>query len=345
MIAFTSGTTGKPEGHDALPPRRPRDLRHVLRKSVPKPSTDDVFSGTPPLAFTFGLGGLLCFPLRVGAAALQLEKATPELLLSAIDEHRATICFTAPTAYRAMTPLAGKFDLSSLTKCVSAGEALPAGDARGVEAGDRHRDHRRHRRDRDAAHLHRGRRRRHPPGATGKGRAGLHRVRPRRSGQAGSGGRRRPAGGERPDRLPLSRRRAAEELRAERLERHRRRLRDGRRRLLLVPGAHRRHDHLGGLQHRRPRGRVRAARARRGGRMRRGRRAPTKSAARSSRRSSSSPRGCEPTTAHGEGAAGPREGATIAPYKYPRAIEFVDALPRTETGKLQRFKLRQGAAT
>ncbi|MGO4474741.1 AMP-binding protein [Massilia sp. 2TAF26] len=124
LISFTSGTTGVPKGTmhfhrdvlaicDCFPP-------HVLRSGA-----DDVFIGTPPLAFTFGLGGLLLFPLRVGAAAVLLEKLTPEGLLAAIERHRATICFTAPTFYRQMTPLVPKFDLSSLRKCVSAGEALP----------------------------------------------------------------------------------------------------------------------------------------------------------------------------------------------------------------------------
>jgi 2-aminobenzoate-CoA ligase len=86
---------------------------------------DDIFIGTPPLAFTFGLGGLLLFPLRVGAAGVLLEKLTPETLLAAIARYKATICFTAPTFYRQMTPLTPKYDLDSLQKCVSAGEALP----------------------------------------------------------------------------------------------------------------------------------------------------------------------------------------------------------------------------
>jgi 2-aminobenzoate-CoA ligase len=85
----------------------------------------DVFIGTPPLAFTFGLGGLLLFPLRYGASAVLLEKLTPDLLLGAIAQYRATVCFTAPTFYRQMAPLAANHDLSSLTRTVSAGEALP----------------------------------------------------------------------------------------------------------------------------------------------------------------------------------------------------------------------------
>jgi 2-aminobenzoate-CoA ligase len=124
LISFTSGTTGIPKGTmhfhrdilaicDCFPP-------HTLQARE-----DDVFIGTPPLAFTFGLGGLLLFPLRVGAAGVLLEKLTPEGLLAAIERFRATVCFTAPTFYRQMTPLAGKYELGSLRACVSAGEALP----------------------------------------------------------------------------------------------------------------------------------------------------------------------------------------------------------------------------
>jgi 2-aminobenzoate-CoA ligase len=94
--------------------------RHVL-----KPSSSDVFCGTPPLAFTFGLGGLLCFPLRVGASTVLIEKLTPETLLQTVERFHATIMFTAPTFYRQMAPLVARHDLSSLKKTVSAGEALP----------------------------------------------------------------------------------------------------------------------------------------------------------------------------------------------------------------------------
>ena len=125
LIAFTSGTTGVPKGTMHFH----RDLMaacacwppHVLR-----PQADDVFIGSPPLAFTFGLGGLLLFPLSVGASSVLIEKATPDTLLPAIAQHRATVCFTAPTSYRAMAAKVAEHDLSSLRKCVSAGEALPA---------------------------------------------------------------------------------------------------------------------------------------------------------------------------------------------------------------------------
>ena len=124
LIAFTSGTTGAPKGcmHFHRDVLAMCDLfpRHVL-----KPSANDVFCGTPPLAFTFGLGGVLCFPLRVGASTVLIEKLTPETLLQTVERFRATIMFTAPTFYRQMAPLINRFDTSSLVKTVSAGEALP----------------------------------------------------------------------------------------------------------------------------------------------------------------------------------------------------------------------------
>ena len=124
LIAFTSGTTGQPKGtmhfhRDVIA------MCDLFPRSVLKPGADDVFAGTPPLAFTFGLGGMLCFPMRVGASTLLLERSTPESLLEAIARHRATILFTAPTFYRQMAMRAKEFDLSSLKQAVSAGEALP----------------------------------------------------------------------------------------------------------------------------------------------------------------------------------------------------------------------------
>ena len=124
LIGFTSGTTGVPKGTLHFH----RDMLAICdhySAQVLKPEASDRFIGSPPLAFTFGLGGLVLFPFRVGATAILLERAGPDDLAAAIERHRATICFTAPTAYRAMAARAGELDLSSLRKCVSAGEHLP----------------------------------------------------------------------------------------------------------------------------------------------------------------------------------------------------------------------------
>src|SRR6478672_5241073 len=124
LIAFTSGTTGEPKGtmhfHRDMLATCDSYGRHVLRAEA-----SDRFIGSPPLAFTFGLGGLVLFPLRVGASTVLLERAGPDDLLAAAAQFGATVCFTAPTAYRAMLAKLGEHDISSLRKCVSAGEALP----------------------------------------------------------------------------------------------------------------------------------------------------------------------------------------------------------------------------
>ncbi|MFE9771703.1 AMP-binding protein [Streptomyces sp. NPDC005931] len=124
LIAFTSGTTGRPKGcmhfHRDVLAIADTFSRHVLR-----PRADDVFAGSPPLGFTFGLGGLVVFPLRAGASALLLEQAGPAQLLPAIAEHRVSVLFTAPTAYRAMLGALDAHDVSCLRRCVSAGENLP----------------------------------------------------------------------------------------------------------------------------------------------------------------------------------------------------------------------------
>ncbi|OYU47589.1 MAG: 2-aminobenzoate-CoA ligase [Rhizobiales bacterium PAR1] len=124
LIGFTSGTTGEPKGTLHFQ----RDLLAICDcygARVLKAEADDRFIGSPPLAFTFGLGGLVLFPLRIGASAVLLEKAGPPDLLPAIREHKASVCFTAPTAYRAMLDKIGDEQLDSLRICVSAGEALP----------------------------------------------------------------------------------------------------------------------------------------------------------------------------------------------------------------------------
>jgi len=124
LIAFTSGTTGQPKAtlhfhRDVLA------ICDTFASYIVRPTAGDVFIGSPPIAFTFGLGGLVTFPMRVGAASVLLEHGTPENLLAAIDEHRATICFTAPTAYRRMLAAGGADRVVSLRRCVSAGEPLP----------------------------------------------------------------------------------------------------------------------------------------------------------------------------------------------------------------------------
>jgi 2-aminobenzoate-CoA ligase len=126
LLGFTSGTTGIPKATMHFH----RDLLIIAdgyAKDVLGVTPDDVFVGSPPLAFTFGLGGLAIFPLRFGAAATLLENASPANMVEIIETYRATISFTAPTAYRAMlTAMDAGADLSSLRIAVSAGETLPA---------------------------------------------------------------------------------------------------------------------------------------------------------------------------------------------------------------------------
>jgi 2-aminobenzoate-CoA ligase len=146
LLAFTSGTTGEPKAtmhfHQDVMAICLCWPQHVLRANA-----DDIFIGSPPLGFTFGLGGLLLFPLSIGASTVLLEKATPPVLLDAIPAYGATVLFTAPTTYRAIAEQARERKLSvalggTLRKCVSAGEALPAATrvqwkaATGIEAID-----------------------------------------------------------------------------------------------------------------------------------------------------------------------------------------------------------------
>ena len=126
LLGFTSGTTGDPKATMHFH----RDLLIIAdgyAREVLKVTPDDVFVGSPPLAFTFGLGGLAIFPLRFGAAAALLEQASPPNMIEIIQTHKATVCFTAPTAYRVMLKAMDEgADLSSLRAAVSAGETLPA---------------------------------------------------------------------------------------------------------------------------------------------------------------------------------------------------------------------------
>ncbi|MEO3997283.1 AMP-binding protein [Mesorhizobium sp. CAU 1732] len=126
LLGFTSGTTGVPKATMHFH----RDVLIIAdgyAKEVLGVTPEDVFVGSPPLAFTFGLGGLAVFPLRFGAAATLLETATPQHMIEIIETYKATISFTAPTAYRAMMKAMDEgADLSSLRIAVSAGETLPA---------------------------------------------------------------------------------------------------------------------------------------------------------------------------------------------------------------------------
>ena len=126
LLGFTSGTTGEPKATMHFH----RDLLAIAdgyAREVLGVTPDDVFVGSPPLAFTFGLGGLAIFPLRFGATATLLENASPANMVGIIETYKATICFTAPTAYRGMmAAMDAGADLSSLRLAVSAGETLPA---------------------------------------------------------------------------------------------------------------------------------------------------------------------------------------------------------------------------
>ena len=141
LIAFTSGTTGVPKGTMHFH----RDViaqTDCFPRSIMKMHKDDIVCGTPPVAFTFGLGGMLCFPMRFGASTVLMEKHTPDTLLETVQRFRATTMFTSPIMFRQMAALAKGFDLRSLKTCVSAGEALPDPtrqmfkDATGIEIID-----------------------------------------------------------------------------------------------------------------------------------------------------------------------------------------------------------------
>lgn len=141
LLAFTSGTTGRPKA-TMHAHRDVMAIADTFSAHIVKPTSDDVFSGSPPLAFTFGLGGLVVFPMRVGASSVLLEVGAPPKLLDAISTHGITCLFTAPTAYRAMLPMLEEADVRSLRRCVSAGETLPEAtwrawkEATGVELID-----------------------------------------------------------------------------------------------------------------------------------------------------------------------------------------------------------------
>lgn len=132
LIAFTSGTTGSPKGcmhfHRDVMAICDTFSRYVLR-----PGPDDIFAGSPPIAFTFGLGALVTFPMHAGASTLLIESYTPDSMLEAVRTYGVTVLFTAPTMYRALTPLISESPAPSLSKCVSAGETLPKATWEGWE--------------------------------------------------------------------------------------------------------------------------------------------------------------------------------------------------------------------
>jgi len=141
LIAFTSGTTGKPKGTMHFH----RDVLAIcdcFPKSIAHMTEKDICIGTPPLAFTFGLGGILLFPMRVGGSTVLLEKLSPDIMLKAIQDFKITMTWSSPVFYRQMSGLAKNYDLSSLRVCVSAGEALPVStrtmwrEASGIEMID-----------------------------------------------------------------------------------------------------------------------------------------------------------------------------------------------------------------
>ncbi len=124
LIAFTSGTTGAPKGcvhfhRDIL-----ASADAFFKNTIPC-DENDVFTGSPPLAFTFGFGMHAAFPLRIGASTVLIERPSPDAVLETCQRHRVTVLATAPTAYRAMLPLVSSYDVTSLRHCVSAGETLP----------------------------------------------------------------------------------------------------------------------------------------------------------------------------------------------------------------------------
>ena len=124
MLASTSGTTGQPK----VAVHFHRDVLatcDTFSHYLIKPRRDDVFTGTPPRGFTYGLGGLLLYPLRAGASTLLIERATPVELADAIAAHGVTVLSTAPTAYRAMLAAGKASSLKNLRRCISAGEHLP----------------------------------------------------------------------------------------------------------------------------------------------------------------------------------------------------------------------------
>ena len=339
LLGFTSGTTGEPKATMHFH----RDLLIIAdgyAKEVLGVTPDDVFVGSPPLAFTFGLGGLAIFPLRFGAAATLLENASPPNMVEIIQTYKATISFTAPTAYRAMLQAMDQgADLSSLRIAVSAGETLPAPVFEewmrktgkpildGIGATEMLHIFITNRLD-DMA-----------PGTTGKPVTGYEaRVVDDEMNEVPRG-----TVGRLAVRGPTGCRYLAD-------PRQRAYVRDGWNltgdSFVQDDGGHfhfaARSDDMivsSRLQHRRTGSGSRAAVLRRGQGMR------------GDRRAGRGARPDRPGACRAGGRAWRRTTptrlrlqnhvkATIAPYKYPRSVVFVEALPKTQTGKIQRFRLR-----
>ncbi len=227
LLGFTSGTTGEPKATMHFH----RDLLTIAdgyAMEVLRVTPDDVFVGSPPLAFTFGLGGLAIFPLRFGAAATLLENASPASMIEIIQTYRATISFTAPTAYRAMLQaMDAGADLSSLRIAVSAGETLPAAGVRRVGAQDRQTHPGWYRHNGNAAYFHLKSNRRHRAGQDREACDRLSGARRRRRHERTAARHGRSSGGAWTDRLPLSRRQPPERLCPQGLEPDRQFLRAG----------------------------------------------------------------------------------------------------------------------
>ena len=276
IIAFTSGTTGDAEGLRALPSR---PAGAAATRSPSTCSTRARPTSSPARRrwrSRSGSARLVLFPLRFGASMAPVAK--PGDLLDAIREHGVTTLFTAPTAYRALLArgrpglaahVRQRGRAAARRRCRTPGTRRPASGSSTGSARPRCCTSSSPRRRAEAR-----------PGSCGRPGAGLRGADRRRGHAHAAAGRGRQARRARADRLPLPRRPAPVGLRPRRLEPHRRRVLDGRGRLLLVPGAHRRHDHLLRLQHLGLRGRGGAARAPAGHRMRRRRGAGRRARAR-----------------------------------------------------------------
>ena len=184
LIALHLRHDRRAEGHDAFPSRHAGDLRQLCAIRAPAARATTASSARRRSPSRSGSAGMLLFPFRIGAATILLEKAPPDVLLPAIAQYRATVCFTAPTAYRAMIAQACRARHLVAAQMRLGRRAAAEGDVRCLAQGDRHADHRRHRRDRDDAHLHRRAGARDPRRRDRQGRARLRGESGRRGGHA-----------------------------------------------------------------------------------------------------------------------------------------------------------------